>query len=227
MLHRKRGVFSNVFKGKCWNKAGILRWAWCNMQLQKWDRSFVYPLLRDITHYLWLSLKEKLTIVPSHQTWKKSCTCCAYFYILSYTWHDQKQGYILKMLISAWWNLLRWTPSEPIMGKQVSPENNSEWESGAPGFFSLSTTEWGRRLNLVRQPSVTTLSHVKFERCVLKVQVTVRLLFSSCQRQMFELSLQGNAAWLLLLQKFCNIVPFREGGCDVFLWWYAIGAIII
>lgn len=49
-------------------------------------------------------------------------------------------------------------------------------------------------MNLVRQPSVTTLSHVKLERCVLKLQVTVRLLFSRCQRQIFELSLQGDAA---------------------------------
>lgn len=48
-------------------------------------------------------------------------------------------------------------------------------------------------MNLVRQPNVSILSHVKHERCVLKVRVMVRLLFSSCQRQIFEFSLQGNA----------------------------------
>lgn len=45
-----------------------------------------------------------------------------------------------------------------------------------------------------RQRNVTAVSHVKLERCVLKVQVTVRLLFSRCQRKILEMSLQGNAA---------------------------------
>lgn len=37
---------------------------------------------------------------------------------------------------------------------------------------------------------MTTVSHVKLERCVLKVQVMVRLLFNSCQRQILEPSRQ-------------------------------------
>lgn len=38
---------------------------------------------------------------------------------------------------------------------------------------------------------MTTLSHVKFERCFLEVQVIVRVLLSSCQREIFEVSLEG------------------------------------
>lgn len=185
MLHRKTGVFSSVLKGKCWNKAGILRWACCNMDLQKCDRFFVYPLLGDIIHYVWLSLEDKVTITPSLQTWETSCTCCACFYILSYTWHGQKQGCILKMLITAWWNLLPWTPSEPIMGKQFSPENNSECESGAPVSFPIDYRV--RKKDEPMWPHEVTISST----LVLKVQVSVRLLFSSCQRQIFQLSLQG------------------------------------
>lgn len=61
--------------------------------------------------------------------------------------------------------------------------------------------------------SVTTVSHVKLEKCVLKVQVTVRLLFHSCQRKILEMSLQGNQHdWLL--QKFFNTVVFRKR------WWF-------
>lgn len=61
-----------------------------------------------------------------------------------------------------------------------------------------------------RHRNMTTRSHVKLEKCVLKVQVMVRLLFNICQRQILEMSFKAmQHDWLL--QKFLNTVLFREG----------------
>lgn len=117
------------------------------------------------------------------------------------------------LCILRWWvqpgeTCCRELSLEPFMGKQVFQEIILSEKTGTL-FFSVLTAEWERRMKHERHCNMTTLSHVKIERCVLKVQVMVRLLLTSVRGKYLRWAFKAmQHDWLL--QKFFNIVPFRE-----------------
>lgn len=61
-----------------------------------------------------------------------------------------------------------------------------------------------------RHCNMITVSHVKLERCVLNMQVMVRLLLTSVRGKYLRSAFKAmQRDWLL--QKFFNVVLFREG----------------
>lgn len=144
----------------------------------------MYPFLRDITH-LWLSRKDKMTTVSSYEI--ESSPAPVVHISTSYFIPDMQRSEAWVYPSGANFSLVKlialscfWAHSGVV--RVIENEKVDLFFFVLFYYSSLLTVEWAKRMNVVRQPSVTTMSHVKVERCFPEVQVMVRLLLCSCER---------------------------------------------